>query len=55
MPSIPLWYNGLWAQSTSNVWTNWATEDNPTGYPCSWAGKMQFGFVEMLIELESAQ
>lgn len=55
MPSIPLWYNGLWAQSTSSVWKNWSTEDNPTGYPCSWAGKMQFGFVEMLIKLESAK
>jgi len=55
MPSIPLWYNGLWAQMTSGVWTNWTTENNPTGYPCSWAGKMQFGFVETLIKLEPAQ
>ncbi len=52
MPSVPLWYNGLWAQSTSNVWKNWPTEDNPEGYPCTWAGKWQYGAIDMLINLE---
>lgn len=55
MPSIPLWYNGLWAQSTSQYWTNWPTEDNPTGYPCTWAGKWWFGSPEMLINLKPAK
>lgn len=55
MPSIPLWYNGLWAQSTSQYWTNWPTENNPEGYPCTWAGKWQYGSIEMLINLKPAQ
>jgi len=55
MPSIPVWYNGLWAQSTTGYWTNWPSEDNPEGYPCTWAGKWQFGSIEMLINLKPAQ
>ena len=55
MPSIPLWYNGLWAQSTTGTWNNWPTEDNPEGYPCTWAGKWQFGGIKMLINLEPAK
>lgn len=55
MPSIPLWYNGLWAQSTSTYWTNWPTEDNPVGYPCTWAGKWWLGSVEMLINLKPVE
>jgi peptide/nickel transport system substrate-binding protein len=51
MPSVPLWYNGLWAQSTSGTWNNWPTEDNPNGYPCTWAGKWQYGAIDMLINL----
>ena len=23
LPLIPLWYNGIWAQFTTKVWTNW--------------------------------
>lgn len=55
MPSIPLWQNGLWAQSTSQYWTNWPTEDNPIGYPCTWGGMWEFGGMEMLINLEPVQ
>jgi peptide/nickel transport system substrate-binding protein len=51
MPAIPLWYNGLWAQSTTGTWKNWPTEDNPEGYPCTWGGKWQYGAIEMLINL----
>ncbi len=52
MPSIPLWYNGLWAQTQSEYWTNWPSEDNPTGYPCTWGGKWDFGSIPMLINLK---
>ncbi|NLL08201.1 MAG: ABC transporter substrate-binding protein [Firmicutes bacterium] len=55
MPAIPFWLNGMWAQSTSQYWTNWPTADNPVGYPCSWANNWQFGTVEMLINLQPAQ
>jgi len=55
MPSIPFWLNGLWAQSTSQYWTNWPTENNPVGYPCTWANQWQFGGIEMLINLQPVQ
>ncbi len=39
MPMIPLWYNGLWAQSTEKVWTNWPKEGgDSTAYPSTWGG-----------------
>lgn len=55
MPAIPLWHNGMWAQSTTENWVNWPTEDNPTGFPSTWEETWSFGAVEMLIQLEKAQ
>lgn len=54
MPVIPLWYNGLWAQMSNLVWTNWpsAAEDTPNYLPCTWAGYWQMGGLMMLTELE---
>ncbi|MFW6238836.1 MAG: ABC transporter substrate-binding protein [Halanaerobiales bacterium] len=52
MPSVPLWHNGMWAQSTTENWKNWPTENNPTGYPSTWEETWPFGSVEMLIQLE---
>jgi len=56
LPMIPLWYNGLWAQFSSAVWTNWPTEDADTAaLPCTWNGYWQMGGLQMLIELELAE
>lgn len=55
MPSIPFWLNGMWAQMTSQYWTNWPTEDNPIGRPCSWGNQWQFGAIDMLINLQPAK
>jgi len=55
MPSIPMWYNGMWAQSTNIHWTNWPTEDNPVGLPSSWEGMWTMGGLDMLIELEQIE
>lgn len=52
MPAIPFWLNGMWAQMTSAYWTNWPTEHNPVGRPCSWGNQWQFGAIEMLINLQ---
>ncbi|MFZ0492602.1 MAG: ABC transporter substrate-binding protein [Acidimicrobiia bacterium] len=53
VPMIPLWYNGLWAQFSNAVWTNWPTEDSasPT-LPTTWSGYWQLGGLETLINLE---
>ena len=55
IPSVPLWHNGMWAQSTTEYWENWPTENNPTGYPSTWSETWQFGAIEMLINLEKAK
>jgi peptide/nickel transport system substrate-binding protein len=54
MPMIPLWYNGLWAQYSELVWTNWPTEGNndPSRLPCTWNGYWQMGGLETLLDLE---
>jgi peptide/nickel transport system substrate-binding protein len=53
MPMIPLWYNGLWAQFSSAVWTNWPTDGSgSTALPCTWNGYWQMGGLQTLIELE---
>ncbi|MBN1886342.1 MAG: ABC transporter substrate-binding protein [Thermoflexales bacterium] len=57
MPMIPLWYNGLWAQFSSSIWTNWPTEaaDTPNTLPSSWSGYWQLGGLDTLINLKPAQ
>jgi peptide/nickel transport system substrate-binding protein len=57
MPMIPLWYNGLWAQYSNAVWTNWPTDGNnePSRLPCSWHPYFAMGGLLTLIELELAE
>ena len=57
MPMIPLWYNGLWAQYSNAVWTNWPTDGNnePSRLPCSWHPYFSMGGLLTLIELELAE
>ncbi|MDO7976821.1 ABC transporter substrate-binding protein [Oceanotoga teriensis] len=54
MPSIPLWYNGMWFQGSTSYWTNYPTEDNPIGYPSTWGGKWQIGGLNMLLNMKPA-
>lgn len=55
MPSVPLWHNGLWAQQTTQYWTNWPNEDNPYGIPVSWGNFYQLGMIDTLIGIEPAE
>ncbi|MGP3778094.1 ABC transporter substrate-binding protein [Halanaerobium saccharolyticum] len=55
MPTVPLWHNGLWAQQTTNNWTNWPSEDDPYGVPVSWGNAYQLGMIHTLIGLEPAE
>ncbi|MFZ3070493.1 MAG: ABC transporter substrate-binding protein [Anaerolineaceae bacterium] len=53
VPMIPLWYNGLWAQFSNAVWTNWPTESSETPtLPTTWSGYWQLGGVKTLINLQ---
>ncbi|MHB0875540.1 MAG: ABC transporter substrate-binding protein [Anaerolineae bacterium] len=56
MPIIPLWYNGLWAQYSSAVWTGWpsSAEDANHYLPCTWRGYWNMTGIRMLTELEPA-
>jgi peptide/nickel transport system substrate-binding protein len=57
VPMIPLWYNGMWAQFSDAVWTNWPVDgDNtPSRLPTTWSGYWQLGGLMMLCELELAE
>jgi peptide/nickel transport system substrate-binding protein len=54
MPMIPLWYNGLWAQYSESVWTNWPSQaaGAPQTLPTTWSGYWQLGGLMTLINLE---
>ena len=54
IPMIPLWYNGLWAQTDNTYWTNWpsSAEGAPKYVPATWNGYWNMGAVLMLAELE---
>jgi peptide/nickel transport system substrate-binding protein len=57
MPLIPLWYNGMWAQYSNAVWTNWPTDGNnePSRLPCTWHPYFVMGGLMTLLELELAE
>lgn len=55
MPVIPILINPTYSQALETNWTNWPTEDNPTGVACGWAGIWQMGGVEALLNLEPAE
>ncbi len=52
MPAVPLWYNGLWFQASTQYWKNWPTEKNPYAYPCVWGGRWQMGGLIVLTKLQ---
>lgn len=56
MPMIPLWYNGLWAQYNTSVWTNWpsAESGSPDHFPSTWGGFWQMGGLHTLANIELA-
>ncbi len=55
LPIIPLWYNGLWSQTNTSVWTNWPSSESDNHYlPSTWRGYFQLGSILMLTELEPA-
>ncbi len=56
MPMIPLWYNGLWAQFSNAVWTNWPTDGSGSfALPTTWSGYWQLGGLQTLLEIKPVQ
>ncbi|GHD17954.1 ABC transporter substrate-binding protein [Nocardiopsis kunsanensis] len=54
-PAIPLWYNGLWSQTSDTVWTNWPSEaDGPHHPGTMWNDWFELGAIRTLAEIEPA-
>ena len=54
LPAIPFWYNGLWYESNTQVWSNWPSAESDANpyYPCAWAGRWQEGLLKLLINVD---
>jgi peptide/nickel transport system substrate-binding protein len=53
LPLIPLWYNGQWAQFTSQHWTNWpAAGTNRQFSPVMWNNYFQMTAIDMIAHLK---
>ena len=53
MPTVPLWYNGLWAQYSEAVWTNFPSADSKNNtLPATWRGYWNMSGIQMLLNLE---
>lgn len=52
MPSIPLWYNGLWFVGGTSVWTGYSSEANKLGVTCMWGNTWQLGTIATLVNMK---
>jgi peptide/nickel transport system substrate-binding protein len=53
MPTIPMWYNGAWAQFNTTCWTNWPSSTGTNhNLPVTWAGYWNMTGVLMLTSLK---
>ncbi len=51
MPTIPLWYNGAWAQASTTVWSGWPAEDGNHIFPITWRNYWQMGTIYVLDQI----
>jgi len=55
LPIIPLWYNGVWAQTQSKYWTNWPSDASTRKYiPCMWRGYLQMTGIDTFTHVKKA-
>jgi peptide/nickel transport system substrate-binding protein len=55
LPIIPMWYNGVWAQTQSAYWTNWPSSTSSRKYiPCMWRGYLQMTGLDMFTHVKKA-
>ena len=55
LPAIPLWYNGMWAQYNTSVWTNFPRSTGPQATPSTWNGYLNMTGVDALAALKPAK
>jgi peptide/nickel transport system substrate-binding protein len=55
LSSIPLWYNGMWAQASDKVWTNWPADapGAPKHFPSTWNNMWELGSIKMLTDIKA--
>jgi peptide/nickel transport system substrate-binding protein len=55
LPNIPLWYNGVWAQTQSKYWKNWPSSTSSRNYlPCMWGGYLNMTGIDMFTHVKKA-
>ena len=55
LPLIPLWYNGIWSQMTTQYWKNWPQANTPRQYvPVMWRGYLQMTGIDTITHLVKA-
>ncbi|MFC7380687.1 ABC transporter substrate-binding protein [Sphaerisporangium rhizosphaerae] len=56
LPAIPLWYNGLWSQTSTAVWKNWpsSAQGAPKTPAVTWRNWWELGGFETLTQLQPA-
>ena len=55
LPLIPLWYNGIWSQMTTQYWKNWPAANTPRQYvPVMWRGYLQMTGIDTITHLVKA-
>jgi peptide/nickel transport system substrate-binding protein len=56
LPIIPLWYNGQWAQFTSQHWKNWPAGNSGRQFtPIMWGGYLNMTGIDMITHLKPAK
>ena len=55
VPNIPMWYNGIWAQTQSKFWTNWPSSTSNRNYtPATWRGYLNMTAIDMYTHVKKA-
>ena len=57
LPAIPLWYNGMWAQWNTSVWTNFpsASGRGLQNTPSTWNGYLNMTGIDALAKLKKSR
>ncbi len=55
LPAIPLWYNGMWAQYNTSVWTNFPSASGGRYTPSTWNGYINMTGINTLASLKLAK
>jgi peptide/nickel transport system substrate-binding protein len=52
LPEIPLWYNGIWSQASTQVWQNWPAANTSRQFlPVMWRGYLQMTGIDTITNL----